>query len=102
VIDGPAFSPGVVVGGPEPAAGMILGVGTQPLPQRGIRVVRGGRVRFVALGGAVLPGHATGEPLADPQHAPEMTNGCPPAFRASKFPVAISRSGVLLRLGIGQ
>jgi hypothetical protein len=36
----------------------------------------------VALGGAVLPGHPAGEPFADPQHALEVTNGCPPAFRA--------------------
>ena len=38
--------------------------------------------RLVSLGGAVLPGHAAGEPFADPQHALEVTNGCPPAFRA--------------------
>jgi hypothetical protein len=36
----------------------------------------------VALGGSVLPRHAAGEPFADPQHPLEMTNGCPPAFRA--------------------
>jgi hypothetical protein len=36
----------------------------------------------VALGGAVLPGDAAGEPFADPQHALEVMNGCPPAFRA--------------------
>jgi hypothetical protein len=29
-----------------------------------------------------LPGDAAGEPFADPQHALEVTNGCPPAFRA--------------------
>jgi hypothetical protein len=37
---------------------------------------------FVALAGAVLAGDAAGQPLADPQHALEVTNGCPPAFRA--------------------
>ena len=47
-----------------------------------IRILRCGRGGFVALGGAVLPGHAAGEPFADPQHALEVTNGCPPAFRA--------------------
>jgi hypothetical protein len=31
---------------------------------------------------AVLPGHAASEPLADPQHTLEVTNGCPPALRA--------------------
>jgi hypothetical protein len=36
----------------------------------------------MTLGGAVLPGHATGKPFADPQHALEVTNGSPPAFRA--------------------
>ncbi len=34
------------------------------------------------LSGAVLPGHAAGEPFADPQHALEVTNSSPPAFRA--------------------
>jgi hypothetical protein len=61
---------------------MVAGVLTQPIPQCGIRILRGGRGGFVALGGAVLPGHAAGEPLADPQHPLEVTNGRPPAFRA--------------------
>ena len=39
-------------------------------------------VRFVALGGAMLPGHAAGEPFAEPQHLLEVTNGGPPTFRA--------------------
>ena len=82
VVNDPALTAGVVVGRPEPAAGMTLGVGTQPVPQRGIRVIGCGRDGFVALGGAVLPGHAAGEPFADPQHTLEVTNGCPPAFRA--------------------
>ena len=71
-----------MIGGPESTAGMILGVVAKPGPQRRIRVLRGRRGGFVALGGAVLPGHAAGEPFADPQHTLEMTNGCPPAFRA--------------------
>jgi len=54
----------------------------QASPQRRIRIVRSGRDRLVALGGAVLPGHAAGEPFADPQHVLEVTNGRPPAFRA--------------------
>jgi len=73
---------GVVVGGPEPSARMVLRVGTQPVPQRGVRIgwcCCGG---FVALGGTVLPGDAAGEPFTDPQHTLEMTNGSPPAFRA--------------------
>jgi len=82
VIDDPALSTGVVVCGPEPPAGMILGVVAQPVPQRGVRVLRCRRGGFVALGGAVLPGHAAGEPFADPQHVLEVTNGRPPAFRA--------------------
>ena len=82
VIDLPALTAGVVIGGPEPTAGMILGVVAQPVPQRGIRVLRCRRGGFVALGGAVLPGHAAGEPFADPQHPLEVTNGRPPAFRA--------------------
>jgi hypothetical protein len=36
----------------------------------------------MALGGAVLPGDAAGEPFADPECVLEVTNGCPPAFRA--------------------
>jgi hypothetical protein len=82
VIDKPAFAAGIVVGGPEPAAGMLLGVGPQPVPQGGIRIGRSARLGFVALGGAVLPGDAAGEPLADPQRTLEVTNGRPPAFRA--------------------
>ena len=78
MIHNPSFAAGIVVGGPEPPPRVILGVG----PQRGIRVLRGHRGWFVALGGAVLPGHPAGEPFADPQHALEVTNGCPPAFRA--------------------
>jgi hypothetical protein len=37
------------------------------------------RGRFVALGGAMLPGYPAGQPLADPQHPLEVTNGRPPA-----------------------
>jgi len=82
VIDDPAFAAGVMVGRPETSAGMLLSVGTQPLPQGGVRIGGSRRDRFVALGGAVLPGDAAGEPLADPQRPLEVTNGCPPAFRA--------------------
>ncbi len=82
MIDDPAFSAGVMVGRPEPTARMILGLLAQPGPQRGIRVLGSIGRRFVALGGAVLPGHAAGEPFADPQHPLQVTNGCPPAFRA--------------------
>jgi hypothetical protein len=39
-----------------------------------------------------LPGDAAGELLADPQHALQVTYGCPLAFRAKMFPVAISVS----------
>jgi hypothetical protein len=45
-------------------------------------VARCGRGTFVALGSAVLPGHPAGEPFADPQHPLDVTNSCPPAFRA--------------------
>ena len=82
VIDGASLGAGVVVGGPEPASGMVLGVLAQPQPQSGIRVLACDRWRFVSLGGAVLPGHAAGEPFADPQLPLEVTNGCPPTFRA--------------------
>ncbi len=82
MIDCPAFGPGIVIGGPEPTSRMALGVGAQPGPQRRIRVGRCVRDRLVTLGGAVLPGHAAGEPLADSQHPLEVTNGCPPALRA--------------------
>ncbi|MDT5279032.1 MAG: hypothetical protein QOJ20_227, partial [Mycobacterium sp.] len=82
VVHLPTFTSGVVVCGSKPPAGMIPGVVAQPVPQRGVRVLRCRRGEFVALGGAVLPGHAAGEPFADPPHALEVTNGRPPAFRA--------------------
>jgi hypothetical protein len=82
VIHCPAFTSGVVVSRPEATAGMILGVGPQPLPQCGIRIGGCRRGGFVALGGAVLPGDAAGEPFTDPQYALKVTNGRPPAFRA--------------------
>ena len=82
MIDDPTLGTGVMVSGPEPAAGMILGVGAKPIPQCSIGVLWRRRGGLVALGGAVLPGHAAGEPFADPQHALEVTNGCPPVFRA--------------------
>lgn len=71
-----------MVSRPKTPAGMLLGVGPQPVPQGGLRIGGSRRDRFMALGGAVLRGDAAGEPLADPQHALEVTNGCPPAFRA--------------------
>jgi len=40
----------------------------------------------------MLPGDAAGELLADPQHALQVTYGCPPAFRTKMFPFAISVS----------
>ena len=82
VIDDPAFRAGIVIGGPESTAGMILGVVAKPGPQRRIRIIDGGPHRLVSLGRAVLPGHAAGEPFANPQYTLEVTNGGPPAFRA--------------------
>lgn len=82
VIDCPAFGAGVVIGGPKSTSWMVLGIGAKPVPQSGVRVLRCRRGGLVALGGAVLPGDAAGEPLADPQHALQVTNGCPPTFRA--------------------
>jgi hypothetical protein len=82
VIHCPAFTSGVVVSRPEAPAGMILGVGPQPGPQCGIWIGWCRCGGFVALSGAVLPGHAAGELSTDPQHALEGTNGRAPAFRA--------------------
>jgi hypothetical protein len=82
VIDCPAPGAGVVIGGSEPTSWVVPGVLAEPVPQGRIRIVRGGRDRLVSLGGAVLPGHAAGEPFADPQHALEVTNGRPPTRRA--------------------
>ena len=61
---------------------MILGVVAQPGPQCGIGILAVVAHRLVALGRAVLPGHAAGEPFTNPQHPLEVTNGRPPAFRA--------------------
>ena len=82
VIDLPALTAGVMIGGTEPTARMRLGVGTQPLPQRRIRISRCRRGCLVSLGCSVLPGHPAGEPFTDPQDPLEVTNGRPPAFRA--------------------
>jgi hypothetical protein len=41
-------------------------------------------------GSSVLPGDPAGEPFAHAHHADEVHNGRPPAFRAQKFPRAIS------------
>jgi hypothetical protein len=82
VIDCPALAAGVVIGGPEPTARMIAGVGTQPSPQRRIRVGWCRRGGLVSLGGAVLPGDAAGEPFTDPQDPLEVVYGRPPALRA--------------------
>ena len=82
VIHRPTFTTGIVIRGPKPPPRMVLGILAQPRPQSGVGILWGRRRRFVALGGAMLPGHAAGEPFADPQHALEVTNGGPPAFRA--------------------
>ena len=82
MIDDPALSPGVMVSGPKPTPRVILGVVAKPGPQRRIRIIDGGPHRLGSLGRAVLPGHAAGEPFANPQYTLEVTNGGPPAFRA--------------------
>jgi len=82
VIHMPALTAGIVIGGPESAARMVLGVGAQPGPQRRIRVGRCCRCGLMPLGSAVLPGDAAGEPFTDPQHPLEMVYGRPPGFRA--------------------
>jgi hypothetical protein len=51
-------------------------------PAGGVRIGWHRRGGFVTLSGTVLPGDAAGEPLADPQHTLEVTNGRPPALRA--------------------
>lgn len=82
VIDCPSFTAGVVICGPEPTSWVVLGVLAKPGSQGGIGILWRGRGDCVSLGCAMLPGHATGKPFADPQHALEVTNGRPPAFRA--------------------
>jgi hypothetical protein len=82
VIDDPSLTAGIVIGRSEPTTGMVLSVGAQPLPSRGIRILGGIGGGLVALSSAVLPGNAAGEPFTDPQHPLEMTNGCPTTFRA--------------------
>ena len=82
VIDVPALTAGIVIRRPEATSRMILGVGTQPGPQRRVRVGRCRRRGLVSLTGTVLPGHPAGEPFTDPQHPLEMPNGRAPAFRA--------------------
>lgn len=82
VIDCPAFSAGVVMRRSEPTPGVVLGVLAEPGSQGGIGIPCRGRHDCVSLGCAVLPGHAAGKPFADSQHALEVTNGRPSAFRA--------------------
>ena len=82
VIDDPPLATSVMVGRPEATPRMVLSVLAKPPSQSGIRMLGSIGGGFVALGGAVLPGHAAGEPFADPQHPLEVTNGRPPAFRA--------------------
>jgi hypothetical protein len=82
VIDCPAFSAGVVICRSEPTSWVVLGVLAKPGSQGGVGILWGSRDGCVPLGCAVLPGHAAGKPFADPQHALEVTNGRPPAFRA--------------------
>lgn len=82
VIHMPALTAGIVISGPKPAPRMVFGVTTQPGSQGGVGVLIGRAGGFVALGGAMLPGDAAGEPFADPQHPLQVTNGCPPALRA--------------------
>ncbi len=82
VIRVPAFTTGIVIRGPKPPPGMVLGVLAQPRPHSGVGILWGRRRRFVALCGPMLSGHAAGEPFADPQHPLEVANGCPSTFRA--------------------
>ena len=72
---------GVVIGRSKSTPRMVLGVLVQPGSQGGIGILRRGREGFVTLGGAVLPGHAAGDPFADPQHPLEVTNDRPPPLR---------------------
>jgi hypothetical protein len=51
VIDCPALRVWVVLRGPQPASGMVLGV-VAPRPHRGVQIVWGGPDRRVALGGS--------------------------------------------------
>ena len=95
MIDHPALTAGIVIRRPESAAGMLLDILAQPSPQGRVRIVRRSRDGLMALSGAVLPGHAAGEPLTDPQHPLEVVNGRPPALRAWKFPFAISLGAAL-------
>jgi hypothetical protein len=78
----PALAAGVVIGRPEATTGMVPGVPTKPVPQCGVWIAWCRRGGFVTLGGAMLPGDAAGESLADPQYQLEVANGGPPPFRA--------------------
>jgi hypothetical protein len=67
VIDCPAFCTGVVIRGPKWRS-----------QDRNVASGSGGsRGRPAALGGLMLPRDAAGELLADPQHALQVTYGCP-------------------------
>ena len=56
----------------------------------------------LALGGAVLPGHAAGEPFTDPQHALQVTNGRTPAFPGLEVSPGDLLECDFLQLSIGQ
>ena len=67
VIHCPALTAGIAISRPQAAPGKLLGVPAQPDPQGGIRILRAGCDRFVALGGAMLPGDAAGNRSLTPK-----------------------------------
>jgi hypothetical protein len=93
VIDHPALTAGIVIRRPESAAGMLLGILTQPSPQGRVRIVRRSRDGLMALSGAVLPGHAAGEPLTDPQHPRAHTWVMRDCLRRSRPTAPLPRRG---------
>lgn len=78
-------------GPPEPMTRMLGGVGTQPGPQIGIRIGRGGRQWQPPVGGAGKPNSFTRQPFRHAQGVLEHVHGAALGGWAQNFPLATSR-----------
>lgn len=102
VIQVPSFTAGIVIRGPKTSPEMVFGVSARPDPQSGVGIGGGGCAAFVALRGAMLPGHPAAAPFPNPQRPPESTNGRSPGVPGLEDSPRDLLERSLLRLGISQ